>query len=127
MPPVSGTTGTGRQAWMRQIDVDVTTEMEDAIIETIDELDGRTFPATTGAGHRLGQGSGPPANRNSSSCSAPRSWRSPTNGWGCSAANDHRTGTTPASSGAATDLELNGATLGPEIAVTDIPPFELDT
>ena len=34
----------GQRAWMRQIDIDVTPEMEDEVLRTVNELDGRTFP-----------------------------------------------------------------------------------
>jgi hypothetical protein len=36
----------GQRAWMRQIDIDVTSEMEAAVLRTINELNGRTFPRT---------------------------------------------------------------------------------
>ena len=117
----------GQAAWMRQIDIDVTTEMEDSIIETVAELDGRTFPATRSLATRVDQGSGPSAHEaRAAVLRRGRGDHLRTDG-AARQRHDHRTGTTPASSGAATDCELNGATLGPEIAVTDIPPFELDT
>lgn len=34
----------GQRAWMRPIDIDVTAAMEDEVLRTVDELDGRTFP-----------------------------------------------------------------------------------
>jgi hypothetical protein len=34
----------GQDAWMRPIDIDVTREQEDAVLRTIDELDGSAFP-----------------------------------------------------------------------------------
>jgi hypothetical protein len=34
----------GQRSWMRQIDIDVTPEMEDEVLRTVNELDGRTFP-----------------------------------------------------------------------------------
>jgi hypothetical protein len=36
----------GQDAWMRPIDVDVTREQEDAVLLTIDELNGKAFPRT---------------------------------------------------------------------------------
>ena len=37
----------GQAAWLRQIDIEVTPEMEDDLLRTINELDGRSFPTTT--------------------------------------------------------------------------------
>ncbi len=114
----------GQQAWMRHIDIDVTPEMEDAVLLTIDELDGRTFPGITSLAtawikgrvyqrtklerlfcaevvaityERMGllEGDRPP------------NWYDPGKFW------------------SGDRLELKGATLGPEIAVGDIPPFVL--
>ncbi len=116
----------GQEAWMRQIDADVTTEMEDAILHTIDELDGRKFPGTRslasgwikGRVHRRTK----PEQLFCAEVVAityermgllnetrPPNWYDPGKFW----SGDH--------------LELNGATLGPEIAVDDIPPFTLET
>jgi hypothetical protein len=111
-------------AWVRQIDVDVTTEMEDAIVLTIDELDGRTFPGTKSlaAGWVKGR-----VHRRTKleqlfcaevvaityermgllDAIRPPNWYDPGKFW----SGNH--------------LELNGASLGPEIAVDQIPPFEL--
>ena len=36
----------GQRAWMRQIDPDVTADMEAEVLRTINELNGRTFPRT---------------------------------------------------------------------------------
>jgi hypothetical protein len=36
----------GQQAWLRQLDVPVTKEMEDAVLRTIARLDGLPFPST---------------------------------------------------------------------------------
>jgi hypothetical protein len=36
----------GQDAWMRPIDIDVTREQEDAVLLTIDDLSGRAFPRT---------------------------------------------------------------------------------
>jgi len=116
----------GQEAWTRQIDIDVTTEMEDSILHTIDELDGRTFPGTKalatgwmkGRVHRRTK----PEQLFCAEVVAityermglleetrPPNWYDPGKFW----SGDH--------------LELNGATLGPEIAVDNIPPFDLET
>jgi len=36
------------RAWLRQLSVDVTREMEDAVLTTIARLDGKPFPTTRG-------------------------------------------------------------------------------
>ena len=41
------TTKYGQRAWLRQLDVEVTREMEDAVLQTIARLDGTPFPSTT--------------------------------------------------------------------------------
>ena len=92
----------GQRAWMRQIDIDVTPEMEDEVLRTVNELDGRTFPRPGSLVKGWMQGPGSQEDSSSSSCSAPRWSRSPTSGWACSTRSARRTGTTPASSGAAT-------------------------
>jgi hypothetical protein len=114
-----------QQAWMRQIDIDVTTAMEDAIIETVAELDGRTFPGSVSLAKGWIKGR---ARRTSNleqlfcaevvaityermgliGTERPPNWYDPGKFW----------------SGGR--LELNGATLGAEIAVDDIPLFELN-
>jgi hypothetical protein len=113
----------GQEAWMRQIDIDATTEMEDEILRTIDELDGRTFPGTRtlAAGWVKGR-----VHRRTKpeqlfcaevvaityermgllETTRPPNWYDPGKFW----SGDH--------------LQLVGAALGPEIAVRDIPPFE---
>ena len=116
-----------QDAWVRQIELDespdgVTREMEDAIIQTVAELNGKTFPKTRSMAtgwvkgkirrrsdleqlycaevvaityERMGLlGTGRPPN-----------WYDPGKFW------------------SGRGLELIGASLGPEIAVTDIPPF----
>lgn len=116
----------GQEAWMRQIDIEATTEMEDEILHTIDELDGRTFPGTRslasgwikGRVHRRTK----PEQLFCAEVVAityermgllnetrPPNWYDPGKFW----SGDH--------------LQLNGAALGPEIAVDDIPPFTLET
>ena len=107
---------------MRQIDIEVTTEMEDAVIQTVAELDGRTFPATRSLATGWVKGR---VKRNAGleqlfcaevvaityermgllGTERPPNWYDPGKFW------------------SGNRLELNGATLGPEIAVTDIPPF----
>ena len=111
---------------MRQIDIDVTTEMEDAVIRTVDELDGRTFPgaATLARGWVKGR-----ARRTAKleqlfcgevvaityqrmgliGTRRPPNWYDPGKFW------------------SGDRLELTGATLGAEIAVDDIPPFDPGT
>ena len=110
---------------MRQIDIDTTTEMEDAIVQTIDELDGRTFPGTRTLAAGWIQGR---VHRRTKleqlfcaevvaityermgllEATRPPNWYDPGKFW------------------SGNRLELVGATLGPEIAVGDIPPFERD-
>ena len=36
----------GQSAWLRQIDIEVTTDMEDDVLRVVNELDGTTFPRT---------------------------------------------------------------------------------
>ena len=38
----------GARAWLRQLNFDVTTDMEDAVLKTIARLDGKPFPTTRG-------------------------------------------------------------------------------
>ena len=114
----------GQEAWMRQIDIDISTEMEDAVIETVAKLDGRTFPATRSlaAGWVKGR-----VRRRTKleqlfcaevvaityeqmgllDANRPPNWYDPGKFW------------------SGDRLELNGATLGPEIAVIEIPPFDM--
>jgi hypothetical protein len=116
----------GQDAWMRQIDVDVTTEMEDAILHTIDELDGRTFPGTKSLASGWIKGR---VHRRTKleqlfcaevvaityermgllDADRPPNWYDPGKFW----SGDH--------------LDLNGAILGREIPICDIPPFTLGT
>ena len=113
----------GQRAWMRQIDIDVTTTMEDTIIETVAELDGRTFPGSASLAKGWIKGR---ARRKSDleqlfcaevvaityermgliGTERPPNWYDPGKFW----SGGH--------------LELNGATLGAEIAVDNIPAFE---
>ncbi|HUW03315.1 MAG TPA: hypothetical protein VMW08_13245 [Acidimicrobiales bacterium] len=115
----------GQTAWMRHIDIEASTEMEDAILHTIDELDGRTFPparslATGWVKGRVRRGSKLEQlfcaevvaityeRMGLLSSTRPPNWYDPGKFW------------------SGDRLELIGATLGPEIEVTDIPPFELE-
>jgi hypothetical protein len=113
-----------QEAWVRQIDVDVSTEMEDAIVLTVDELDGRTFPGTKSLASAWVKGR---VHRRTKleqlfcaevvaityermgllDANRPPNWYDPGKFW----SGNH--------------LKLNGASLGPEIAVDQIPPFEL--
>lgn len=113
----------GQEAWTRQISIDATVEMEDEILRTVDELDGRTFPGTRslasgwlkGRVHRRTK----PEQLFCAEVVAityervgllettrPPNWYDPGKFW----SGDH--------------LQLVGAALGPEVAVCDIPPFE---
>ena len=113
----------GQQAWMRQIDIDVTVEMEDALIETIADLDGRTFPGVTSLAKGWIKGR---ARRKASierlfcgevvaityermgllGSERPPNWYDPGKFW------------------SGDRLALQGAALGAEIAIDDIPVFE---
>jgi hypothetical protein len=110
---------------MRQIDIDVTTEMEDAIIQTVAELDGRIFPgiASLAKGWLKGR-----ARRTTDlerlfcaevvaityermgliDTKRPPNWYDPGKFW------------------SGDRLELNGASLGVEITVDEIPAFDPD-
>ena len=113
----------GQAAWMRPIDLDVSLELEDAIIETVAELNGRSFPKTASLARGWLKGRvRRTADLEQLFCAEvvaityermglidekrPPNWYDPGKFW----------------SGGR--LELNGATLGEEIAITDIPPFE---
>jgi len=113
----------GQAAWMRQLDIEVSTDAEDAVLRTINELSGRRFPRTRSLakGWLVGR-----ARRTTSleqlfcaevvaityermgllDDARPPNWYDPGRFW----SGDH--------------LKLNGAALGPEIAVTDIPPLD---
>ncbi len=113
----------GQRAWLRQIDIEVSDEMEDEALRTVNELDGTRFPRTgslvTGwvkgrarrtkdleqlfcaevvaiTYERMGLlGSDRPPN-----------WYDPGTFW------------------SGDGLDLTGAALGPEIEITDIAPFD---
>lgn len=114
----------GQQAWMRQIDIEATTAMEDAALAVVDELDGRTFPRTRQlAGGWIKGRVRRRADIEQLFCAEvvaityermglleetrPPNWYDPGKFW------------------SGDRLDLVGATLGPEIAITDIPPFVL--
>ena len=114
----------GQDAWMRQIDIDVSTAMEDAALFAVDELNGRTFPGTRALASGWVKGR---LRRRAALehlfCAEvvaityermgllgeerPPNWYDPGKFW------------------SGDGLELRGATLGDEIAVIDIPPYEL--
>jgi hypothetical protein len=117
----------GQDAWMRQVDIDVTREMEDEALRVVNELDGTTFPKT--ASLARGWLKGRVRKRNDLEqlfCAEvvaityermglleskrPPNWYDPGKFW------------------SGDRLELIGATLGPEIAIGDIgqPPARLD-
>ena len=45
-----------QRTWLRQLDVEVTTEMEDALLATVARLDGTPFPSTAGLAGRWARG-----------------------------------------------------------------------
>lgn len=119
----------GQAVWMRQIDIELTptqeTAMEDAVITTVAELDGRTFPATKSLAAGWVKGRLRRRTRLETLFCAevvaityermglldakrPPNWFDPGKFW------------------SGDRLELKGASLGPEVAVTDIPPFDVD-
>ena len=112
-----------QQAWMRQIDIEVTTAMEDAAIETVAELDGRTFPrsASLAKGWIQGRVRRPKTleqlfcaevvaityeRMGLLSTKRPPNWYDPGKFW------------------SGDRLELEGATLEAEVVITDIPALE---
>jgi hypothetical protein len=110
----------GQLAWMRQIDPEVTRAMEDEALRVINEYDGRAFPRTGSLVKGWVRGR---ARRRSDleqmfcaevvaityermgllDAKRPPNWYDPGKFW------------------SGDRLELRGASLGPEIAVTDIP------
>ncbi|MFK8025123.1 MAG: hypothetical protein AB8G26_14275 [Ilumatobacter sp.] len=113
-----------QEAWIRQIDIDVTREMEDALLHAIDDLNGKAFPSTRTMA--TGWVKGRVRRRDSLEhlfCAEvvaislqrmgllgeerPPNWYDPGMFW----SGDH--------------LELEGASLSSEIAVGDIPSFVL--
>ena len=113
----------GQQPWFREIDVDVTTDMENQALSVVAEYSGRTFPSTrTLAGHWLAGRVRRKVSLNDIYCAElvavtfermgllgtdrPPNWYDPGRFW------------------SGDRLELVGASLGPEIRVTDVPPFD---
>ncbi len=114
-----------QSAWVRQLDVDVTTEMEDAVLLAVEELNGRGFRSA----RRLATGwlKGRVRRRAELEhlfCAEvvaltyqrmgllgderPSNWYDPGKFW----SGDH--------------LTLKQGSLGPEISVTDIPPYVME-
>lgn len=110
----------GQQAWFRQIDITATPTMEDAALRTINELDGRSFPRTGALARNWLRGRlRRRATIEDLYCAElvaityermglldgrrPPNWYDPGRFW------------------SGDRLELIGASLGPEIHVTDIP------
>ena len=110
----------GQRAWMRAIDPEVTRAMEDEALRTVNELDGRTFPRTLSLARGWLKGR---ARRKADleqlfcaevvaityermgllGATRPPNWYDPGKFW------------------SGDRLELQGATLGAEVAITDIP------
>ena len=105
---------TGRyeqHAWLRQLDMTISPEMEDQLLRTVAQMDGTPFPSTASSGRAAGPG--PAGSPVPSSPTAPRSWPRRTPRWGCSGRAARPTPTTPGSSGPATTWSLRlGARLG---------------
>jgi hypothetical protein len=110
----------GQQGWMRAIDIDVSEQMEDALLLTIAELDGRAFPNSSALARGWLKGRARrPAQVERVFCAEvvaitlermglldggrPPNWYDPGKFW----SGDH--------------LDLHGASLGPEVAITDVP------
>lgn len=111
----------GQKAWFRQIDRTVTPEMEDTILSTVAEFSGRAFPRTGALAKRWLLGRirrGVPLEDlycaelvattyeriGLLEARRPANWYDPGKFW------------------SGDRLDLVGATLGPEIQITDIPP-----
>ncbi|MPQ96687.1 hypothetical protein GB931_01880 [Modestobacter sp. I12A-02628] len=114
----------GQRAWLRQLvgpadDGGVTRQMEDAVLRTIARLDGRPFPTTRALA------SGWVAGRLRRETSAETVYcaelvATTYTAMGLLRADRPRTSYDPGSFWSGDDLELVGATLGPEVAV-DVP------
>jgi hypothetical protein len=113
----------GQAAWMRQIDIDVTTEMESEVLRVVNELDGTTFPRTGSLVRGWLQGRARKKNDLEQLFCAevvaityermglleskrPPNWYDPGKFW------------------SGDKLELVGASLGPEIEITNIPTVD---
>ena len=110
----------GQKAWMRQIDIAATTEMENAILATVNQYDGRAFPRAGSLARRWALGRIRKAvpledlycaelvavtyeNMGLLEPRRPANWYDPGKFW------------------SGDKLMLNGASLGPEIEITDVP------
>lgn len=117
----------GQRAWMRQIDIEATRAMENAILATVNEFDGRAFPRTGALAKRwlLGRIRRAVAledlycaelvavtyeRMGLLDARRPANWYDPGKFW------------------SGDELQLNGASLGPEIEITEVspPPAEED-
>lgn len=111
----------GQRAWLRQLDIDATAAMEDAILSTVNEFSGRAFPRTGALAKRWLLGrirrAVPLEDLYCAELVAtsyermgllesrrPANWYDPGKFW------------------SGDRLELVGASLGAEIEITDIPP-----
>ena len=112
----------GQKAWMRPIDPDVSREMEDAALRTVAELDGRAFPRSRALAKGWLKGRARrKADLEQLFCAEvvaityermgllgterPPNWYDPGKFW------------------SGDRLHLDGASLGPEVTITDIPPL----
>lgn len=113
----------GQVAWMRQLEPEVTREMEDAALRTVHELNGRAFPTTKALASGWIRGrAGRQANLQQLFCAEvvaitfermgllaadrPSNWYDPGSFW------------------SGDRLDLLGAALGTEIEITEIPPLD---
>lgn len=111
----------GQRAWLRQLDIEATREMEDAALASINELIERPFPKTLSLGVRWIKGRfRRPVSLEDLYCAEqialtyqrmglldgdrPPNWYDPGRFW------------------SGDRLQLTGATLGPEIEIVDVPP-----
>ncbi len=111
----------GQQAWFRQLDIEPTTAMENAVLATVDEYSGRAFPRMPSLVSRWLRGRfRRPVSLEDIYCAElvavcyqrmgllsserPPNWYDPGRFW----SGDH--------------LDLQGATLSPEVEVTEIDP-----
>lgn len=113
----------GQQPWFREIDVDATTAMENQALSVVAEYSGRAFPSTRAlAGHWLAGRVRRKVSLNDIYCAElvavtfermgllgadrPPNWYDPGRFW------------------SGDRLELAGASLGPEIQITDVPSVD---
>ena len=113
----------GQQPWFRQIDIDVTSEMENHALSVVAEYSGRSFPSTkTLARHWIAGRARRQVSLADIYCAElvavtyermgllgsdrPANWYDPGTFW------------------SGDRLELVGAALGPEVHVTDVAPFD---